>query len=63
MNKNLTRQKLIMVEAYLDAVKAESPNTKITVKTKNNSVSCRLKDAIIYQDSYGDLVIDAENNR
>lgn len=55
-----TKSKVDLLEVYLDALKTEQPNIKITIETPDGSVTCRLGDALIYQDSYGDLVIDAE---
>lgn len=44
----------------LDKLKETCPDTKITIKTVNSTVTCKLSDANIYSDSCNNIIINAE---
>lgn len=62
-NKFVTDDELFLKEKLikiLDKLKETCPDTKITIKTVNDTVSCKLSDANIHDDSCGSILIDAE---
>lgn len=54
------KDKLDYVVTILDQIKESNPNQTIIIETPDNSVSCKLKDALIYISANNDIVIDAE---
>lgn len=44
----------------LDKIKESNPNQTIIIETPGKSVSCKLKDALIYIGAKNEIVIDAE---
>ena len=44
----------------LDKLKVANPRQKIVVETPSGCVELQLGDALIYEDGYGNLVIDSE---
>lgn len=48
------------VITLLDKLRKENGDQVIIVETPQGSVSLKIKDALIYRDAYGDIVIDAE---
>lgn len=54
------KDKLDYVVAILDQIKESNPNQEIIIETPGKSVSCKLKDALIYIGAKNEIVIDAE---
>lgn len=44
----------------LDVLNHLYPDTMITIEIPHNTVSCRIGNALIYEDGHGAIVIDAE---
>ena len=44
----------------LDKLKKEYPNTEITLETIEGTVCCKISQANIYDDAWGNVIIDAE---
>lgn len=44
----------------LDMLNHLYPDTKITIEIPHNTVSCRIGNALIYEDGHGSIIIDAE---
>ena len=44
----------------LDVLKAKYPHVEVTLETPDGTVSCEIGDALIYQNTRGNLIIDAE---
>ena len=44
----------------LDKLKKEYPDTEITIETIEGTVSCKISQANIYDDTWGNVIIDAE---
>ena len=44
----------------LDVLNHLYPDTMITIEIPHNTVSCRIGDALIYEDGHGAIIIDAE---
>lgn len=53
-------EKLDYVVDILDQIKESNPNQTIIIETPGKSVSCKLKDALIYIGAKNEIVIDAE---
>lgn len=54
------KEKLDYIVDILDQIKESNPNQTIIIETPGKSVSCELKDALIYISQNNDIVIDAE---
>ena len=54
------KEKLDYIVDILDQIKESNPNQTIIIETPGKSVTCKLKDALIYISQNNDIVIDAE---
>ena len=57
---NICMERIDKVIKQLDKLKEEYPDFEVTIETPERTVSCKLKDANIYEDMDGSLMIDAE---
>lgn len=56
----IRNNKIYSIIDKLDKLSKDYSDLKITIESESGTVSCKLVDALIYMDGYGNIVVDAE---